>query len=110
MSLNEVRRHHQSSVRSNEAAESSGSAAGSPTHGSTRPSTDLATLRQPGAASASSAKRPMAASSVGVKEPDEATFPAPSRKNSRRVSAELRLSNEPAHQTTAWCFARVSAT
>ena len=40
----------------------------------------------------------------------QATFPSASRENSSRVSAALRLSNEPAHHTTAWCFARVSAT
>ena len=41
---------------------------------------------------------------------DAATFPSSSRENNSRVSAELRLSKDPAHQTTAWCFARVRAT
>ena len=52
----------------------------------------------------------MATSSDGTAAPDDATFPSSSRANSSRDSAELRLSNEPAHHTTAWCFARVSAT
>ena len=52
----------------------------------------------------------MATASVGTAAPDDATFPSPSRANSSRESAESRLANEPAHHTTAWCFARVNAT
>jgi|SRR5215211_2850044 len=110
MSLNDVRRHQWSSARPKPEAERSGRPPVSPTHGAAVPSTEDATLTQPGAASASASKRAVAAASVGVNDPDEATFPSGSRKNSSRVSAEWRLSNEPAHQTTAWCLARVSAT
>src|SRR5215217_8442276 len=105
MSLKEVRRHHQSSVRSNEDAESCAVAVTSPGQGTMGPSSADETLTS--AASASSRKRAVAASSDGTAAPDDATFPSPSRANSNLDSAELRLSKEPAHHTTAWCFARV---
>src|SRR5689334_20642983 len=105
MSLKDVRRHHQSSVRSNEDAESSAVATTSPGQDTVGPSTDAATLTP-----ASSRKRAVAVSSDGTAAPEAATFPSSSRVNSSRDSAELRLSKEPAHHTTAWCFARVRAT
>src|SRR4051794_34887066 len=108
MSLKDVRRHHQSSVRSNEEAESSAVAVTSPGQETMGPSSVDETLTS--AVSPSSRKRAVAASSDGTAAPDAATFPSPSRANSSRESAELRLSKDPAHHTTAWCFARVSAT
>ena len=105
MSENDVRRHHQSSARSNEDAESAEVATTSPGHDTIGPGTAGSTLTP-----ASSRKRSTAAASVGTPAPEVATFPSPSRANSSRDSAELRLSYDPAHHTTAWCFARVSAT
>src|SRR4051812_47154408 len=105
MSLNDVRRHHQSSSRSNEDADRSDDAITSPGHETVGPSTDGSTLTR-----ASSSKRSVAALSVGTAAPVAATFPSASRANSSRDSAESRLAYEPAHHTTAWCLARVSAT
>jgi hypothetical protein len=65
---------------------------------------------QPGVWAASASKRAIAAASLGVEAPDGGTPPSSSRANSRRPSAESRLSKEPAHHTIAWCWARVSAT
>ena len=59
---------------------------------------------------ASSWNRSVAASSVGTAAPDDATFPSPSRANSSRLQRRVAAAHEPAHHTTAWCFARVSAT
>ena len=56
---------------------------------------------QPGASPASAVKRAIAAPSSGVAAPDGATVPSGARENSSRPSAESRLSNEPAHHTTA---------
>src|SRR4051812_25806907 len=108
MSLKDVRRHHQSSSRSNAEAESGEVAATSPGHETVGPSSAEATLTW--ADSASCWKRAVATASEGTEEPDEATLPSASRENRRRERGELRLSNDPAHHTTAWCFARVSAT
>src|SRR3954451_14974505 len=107
MSLNDVRRHHQSKVRSNDDADSSDVDTTSPGQDTVGPSTADATLTRSGP---SSRKRFDAVSSDGTAEPDAATFPSSSRANSSRLKAESRLENEPAHHTTAWCFARVSAT
>src|SRR3954468_19455640 len=108
MSLKDVRRHHQSSVRSKEDEESADVATTSPGQDTGGPGTAGATLTR--ADSASCAKRAVAVSSEGTAAHEEATFPSPSRANRSRDNAELRLSNDPAHHTTAWCFARVSAT
>src|SRR4051812_46208073 len=105
MSLNDVRRHHQSSVRSNEDADSVELETTSPGQDTVGPSADTSTLTP-----ASSRKRARAVSSDGTATPEAATFPSPSRAKRSRDRAELRLSNDPAHHTTAWCFARVSAT
>src|SRR5215210_8346615 len=99
MSLKDVRRHHQSSVRSKEDAERSAAAVTSPGQDTMGPSSADETLTSAG--SPSSRKRAVAASSDGTAAPDDATFPSPSRANRSRDSAELRLSNEPAHHTTA---------
>ena len=64
----------------------------------------------PGACAASSSKRAVAAASDGVDAPFGGTVPSRRAANSSRPSAELRLSHDPAHHTTAWCCARVSAT
>ena len=55
----------------------------------------------PGASAASASKRAVAASSVGVVGPAGGTLPSASRAKSSRPSAELRLSHEGAHHTTA---------
>src|SRR5215216_3302963 len=99
MSLKDVRRHHQSSARSNEDADSSDTPVGSPRHDTSGPGTDGSTLTRPGATASSARKRCKAASSVGTAAPDAATLPASSRENSSRVSAESRLLHEPAHHT-----------
>src|SRR5215210_5615743 len=106
MSLNDVRRHHGSRSRSKTEADSDEVAITSPGHETVGPSTGAETLTR----SPSARKRSNAAASVGTAAPDVATFPSSSRANSRRLSAESRLENDPAHHTTAWCFARVSAT
>src|SRR4051812_34166621 len=105
MSLKEVRRHHRSNVRPKEDADSCEVATTSPGQETAGPSTEDSTLTP-----ASSRKRARAVSSEGTAAPEAATFPPASRAKSSRERAELRLSNEPAHHTTAWCFARVSAT
>src|SRR3954468_19456150 len=105
MWLKDVRRHHQSSVRSKEEAESVEDDTTSPGQETVGPSTETSTLTP-----ASSRKRARAVSSEGTAAPEAATFPSPSRAERSRDTAELRLSNAPAHHTTAWCFARVSAT
>src|SRR5215208_6889142 len=106
MSLNEVLRHHQSSGRSNVDADSDDVAITSPGQGTVGPSTAGETLTR----SPSARKRSKAAASDGTAAPDDATLPSSSRANRRRERAESRLENDPAHHTTAWCFARVSAT
>src|SRR2546423_14728127 len=106
MSLNDVRRHHQSKVRSNEDADSSEVARTSPGHDTIGPSIAGSTLTR--ATSVSSRKRAVATVSDGTAAPDVATFPSPSRENSSRESAELRLAHEPAHHTTPRGLARRS--
>src|SRR3954453_2363488 len=110
MSLEGVRRHHQSRLRSNEDADSSDGAVGSPRHDTSGPSVDSSTPTRAGAASASARNRSSAASWVGTGAPGGATgtaapeaapLPSSSRANSSRVSAESRLLQEPAHHTTA---------
>src|SRR3954453_4486413 len=108
MSLKDVGRHPQSGSRSNAGAERGEVGATSPGHETVGPSSAEATLTW--ADSASCWKRAVAAASEGTGEPDEATLPSASREKSNLERGELRLSNAPAHHTTAWCFARVSAT
>src|SRR5829696_610826 len=100
MSLNDVRRHHQSSVRSNEDADSSDVATTSPGHDTSGRGWTTPTLTRPGAASASSTKRARAVSSDGTTAPDDRTLPSSSRANSSRLRAESRLANDNAPPTT----------
>jgi hypothetical protein len=111
MSLYDVRRQRQSRSRSKRAAVSSAGRAISSAHAVARPPrVACSTLMHPGASAASSSKRAVALSSLGVEEPFGGTLPSASRAKSSRPSAELRLSHDPAHHTTAWCWARVRAT
>ena len=111
MSLKDVRRHHQSRSRSNDEADSADVAVTSPGQETAAPGTDgrdaetsRCRVRQ--------LLEPLGRGFVGRHGRRRTTrrSPPPSRVNSSRLSAESRLSHEPAHQTTAWCFARVSAT
>ena len=60
------------------------------------------TLTRPGAWAASVSNVSRATASPGVEDPNGGTVPSPVRENTRRPRAELRLSQEPAHQSTTW--------
>ena len=94
MSLNEVRRHHQSSVRSNEDADSGEVAVTSPGQDTSGPESAAATLDAPRGGAASSRKRARAASSDGTAAPDGVTLPVlvarEQQPRQRRVAAVAR--------------------
>jgi hypothetical protein len=110
MSLNDVRRQPRSSVRANSAADRAAPSGSGGDHRVGTSSVDRSTLIRPGADAATSRSRVTIARSLGVDDPRGATVPSSARANSSRDSAESRLSRDPAHHSTAWCRARVSAT
>src|SRR4051794_41364034 len=101
MSVYEVRRHPQSRRRSKSPATRSTGSPGTDSQGATGSSTERSTLTRPDAAAANASKRSKALESDGVYEPFGGTLFSGSFANRSRLSAELRLSHDPAHHTTA---------
>src|SRR4051812_5159155 len=110
-SLYDVRRQRRSRSRENEAASRSSNRSSGGDHDTGIPSAERSTEMHPGSApSAIAPKRSIAASSVGENAPASAIAPSSPRKNTSRPRGEKRQSFVPAHHTTAWWRARVSAT